>query len=64
MRPLGGPHDRGQAPVTPPTGGQDDRFLDSDTPVGFSCRLYRTDAGLAGSPMVDQLVAVLRAANG
>ena len=40
-----------------------DPFLDSDVPVGLSCRVYRTDEGLAGSPTVQQLVAVLRPAN-
>ena len=41
-----------------------DPFLESDAPVGLSCRVYRTDEGLAGSPTVEQLVAVLRPANG
>jgi hypothetical protein len=40
-------------------GGQDP-FVDRDSPVGLSCRMYRTEDGLAGSPTVDQLVAVLR----
>ena len=37
-----------------------DAFLERDTPVGLSCRIYRTEEGLAGAPTVDQLVAVLR----
>jgi hypothetical protein len=50
--------------VTPLTGGRDDPFFECDPPVGFSCRVYRTEAGLAGSPTVEQLVAVMPAANG
>ena len=41
-----------------------DPFLDRESPVGLSCRVYRTPDGLAGSPTVEQLVSVLRAANG
>lgn len=37
-----------------------DPFSDPNAPVGLACRLYRTDEGLAGSPTVEQLVAVLR----
>ena len=37
-----------------------DPFLDQESPVGLSCRMYRTSDGLAGSPTVDQLVEVLR----
>ncbi|MDP9430603.1 MAG: thioredoxin family protein [Actinomycetota bacterium] len=37
-----------------------DPFADPDSPVGLSCRVYRTPDGLAGAPTVDQLVAVLR----
>jgi hypothetical protein len=37
-----------------------DPFLDRDRPVGLSCRVYRTQTGLAGAPTVEQLVAVLR----
>lgn len=37
-----------------------DPFSDPDAPVGLACRLYRTEEGLAGSPTVEQLVAVLR----
>lgn len=36
-----------------------DPFARPDAPVGLSCRLYRTSAGLAGSPTVEQLVEVL-----
>jgi hypothetical protein len=39
-----------------------DPFLDHDAPVGLSCRVYRTDGGLAGSPTVEQLVEALRPA--
>jgi len=38
-----------------------DPFSDADAPVGLTCRLYRTEEGVAGSPTVAQLVAVLRA---
>jgi hypothetical protein len=37
-----------------------DLFLDRESPVGLSCRVYRTPDGLAGSPTVEQLVEVLR----
>ena len=37
-----------------------DPFPDPGTRVGLSCRLYRTEAGLGGSPTVEQLVEVLR----
>ncbi len=37
-----------------------DPFAEPEAPVGLSCRLYRTDAGLAGSPTVQQLMDVLR----
>ena len=33
----------------------EDPFLDSDAPIGLSCRIYRTPAGLAGSPSREQL---------
>jgi hypothetical protein len=36
-----------------------DPFLDRAAPVGLSCRLYRTDDGVDGSPTVDQLVEAL-----
>jgi hypothetical protein len=32
-----------------------DPFADLNTPVGLSCRVYKTPAGLAGSPTLDQL---------
>lgn len=37
-----------------------DPFLNPDSPVGLSCRVYRTPDGLAGSPTVEQLVEALR----
>jgi hypothetical protein len=37
-----------------------DPFADPDAPVGLACRLYRTEQGVAGSPTVEQLIAVLR----
>jgi hypothetical protein len=37
-----------------------DPFLDHESPVGLSCRVYRTPDGLAGSPTVEQLVEALR----
>ena len=37
-----------------------DPFADHEPPNGLSCRVYRSEAGLAGSPTVDQLVAVLQ----
>ena len=37
-----------------------DPFADVDAPVGLACRMYRTDAGSAGAPTVEQLLAVLR----
>jgi hypothetical protein len=36
-----------------------DPFAEDGGGFGLSCRLYRTDAGLVGSPTVDQLVATL-----
>lgn len=36
-----------------------DPFADRDAPVGLSCRVFRTQAGLAGSPAVSQLLSVL-----
>lgn len=32
-----------------------DVFADPDAPVGWSCRVYQTPAGPAGSPTLDQL---------
>ncbi|WP_116452083.1 thioredoxin family protein [Blastococcus litoris] len=37
-----------------------DPFANPAAPVGLSCRVYRTADGLAGSPTVDQLLAVLQ----
>lgn len=39
----------------------DDPFARGDEPVGLSCRLYRTDNGLAGAPTEAQLRQVLTA---
>jgi hypothetical protein len=36
-----------------------DPFADPDAPSGLSCRVFRTEAGLAGAPTVEQLLAVL-----
>jgi hypothetical protein len=36
-----------------------DPFAQPDTPVGMSCRVYRTQAGLAGSPSEAQLRTAL-----
>ena len=36
-----------------------DPFAESDAPPGLSCRVFRTEAGLAGVPTVEQLLAVL-----
>ena len=37
-----------------------DPFADPDAPVGLSCRVYRTEAGVAGAPTVQQLLAFLQ----
>lgn len=34
--------------------------FDASGPTGLSCRVYRTDAGLEGSPSVEQLALVLK----
>ena len=39
-----------------------DPFVDRESPVGLSCRVYRTEDGLAGAPTVRQLIGVLREA--
>ncbi len=39
-----------------------DPFTDPSSPIGLSCRIYRTEAGLAGSPSEAQLRLVLAAA--
>lgn len=41
-----------------------DPFADPSTPVGLTCRLFRTPTGLAGAPAVEQLVQVLRRDDG
>lgn len=38
-----------------------DVFATGDEPIGLSCRMYRTDHGLAGAPSVEQLHDVLTA---
>ena len=41
--------------------GQDAFMAEDVTPFGLTCRVYRTANGLAGSPTIDELVAVIRA---
>jgi hypothetical protein len=36
-----------------------DPFADPDVPAGLSCRVFRSEAGLAGAPSVEQLLAAL-----
>lgn len=36
-----------------------DPFAEPGTPTGLACRMFRTPAGLAGAPTVEQLVAAL-----
>lgn len=36
-----------------------DPFAGPDSAVGLSCRVFRTEFGLAGAPTVEQLLAVL-----
>jgi hypothetical protein len=36
-----------------------DPFADPSAPAGLSCRIFRSQAGLAGAPTVEQLLAVL-----
>jgi hypothetical protein len=36
-----------------------DPFADESQPTGLACRLYRSDAGLSGVPMLGQLVEAL-----
>ena len=33
----------------------EDPFVEASAPVGFACRVYRTEAGLEGAPSVTQL---------
>ncbi len=40
-----------------------DVFATGDEPIGLSCRMYRTEQGLAGAPSVEQLRAALSAAD-
>lgn len=37
-----------------------DPFAEPDAPTGLSCRVFRTENGLEGSPSVSQLVAALK----
>jgi hypothetical protein len=39
-----------------------DPFGTADAPVGLSCRVYRTEAGFAGSPSEEQLREAIRVA--
>lgn len=36
-----------------------DPFAEPDAPVGLACRIFRTPAGPAGAPTVDQLRAAI-----
>lgn len=38
---------------------REDRFAEASAPVGYACRVYRTDLGFEGAPSVAQLQAVL-----
>jgi len=40
--------------------GGRDPFADSDSRVGLSCRVFRTESGTEGAPSVHQIVEVLR----
>jgi hypothetical protein len=40
---------------------EEDVFATGDEPVGLSCRIYRTDDGIAGAPTETQLRSVLLA---
>ncbi len=40
-----------------------DVFANGDEPIGLSCRVYRTEHGLAGAPTIEQLRDFLVAAN-
>ena len=37
----------------------EDPFAEPGAPVGLACRLYRSSAGVSGSPTTEQLVDVL-----
>ncbi len=41
-----------------------DPFVSGDEPISLSCRVYRTPAGIAGSPSIDQLRSALLSAAG
>jgi hypothetical protein len=36
-----------------------DPFLEGPSPVGLSCRVYRSETGFAGAPTLEQLIRVL-----
>lgn len=36
-----------------------DHFAEPNSPIGLSCRIYRTGAGTEGAPSVDDLTALL-----
>ncbi len=38
-----------------------DVLADANAPVGLSCRVYRTDAGLEGAPSIEELIRMLDA---
>ena len=38
-----------------------DPFADEESPVGLSCRIFRTEAGAQGAPSVAQLASILGA---
>ena len=40
-----------------------DVFAAGDEPIGLSCRMYRTEHGLAGAPSIEQLHEALTAAD-
>ena len=39
----------------------EDPFADESAPVGFACRMYRTETGIEGAPSVAQLRRALKA---
>jgi hypothetical protein len=41
-----------------------DPWVSRGAPVGFSCRVYRTEEGLAGSPSASQLREAIESAKG
>ncbi|MGA9776507.1 MAG: thioredoxin family protein [Candidatus Dormiibacterota bacterium] len=42
--------------------GGRDPFASPEDPIGLSCRLFQTPAGIAGAPTVEQLIAALTTA--